>query len=522
MNLIKSVILNEKENNMETRTNNSLKNIIYSWISQILSIMLGFISRSIFLYCLSVDYLGIQGLFGDILNMLSLADLGFGTAMTFSMYKPLAEKDFDKLAGLTNFYKKIYRIIAISITCIGISVIPFLKYLVNLDSDMPNLVIYYVLFLANTVASYLVVYRTCIIRADQKSHILTKYQSIFNIISTAVTSIVLFITRNYIFYLVSQVFFTYASNFYASYIAGKMYPYLNKKIKLPKEETKGIFGNIKSVFLYKISSVLINATDNTLISVLVGTAAVGYYSNYTMLVTKLTAFVNTLFYSLTASLGNLIVKEGEEQRFQIFKIMQSVSIVLSTFCVTCVLTLQQDFIYVWLGKEYNLENIVVYALVINFYFSIVLLPIWVFREATGLYRKTKFVMLITAGVNIVMSIILGKLIGLAGIIFATSIARLVTYFWYEPKLLFKTYFGKSCKIYFVNIIKSLIITLLICLFVTLISRFISVKGWMTLIEKGIVVAGITAVLEFSIYYKTEGIVLLRKRIRGVLSNSFRH
>lgn len=504
---------------MESRTNNSIKNIVYSWMNQLLLIVLGFASRSIFLYCLSVDYLGIQGLFGDILGMLSLADLGFGTAMTFSMYKPLAEKDFDKLAGLTTFYKKIYRFIAISITCIGLAIIPFLKYLVNLDSEMPHLVVYYVLFLANSVASYLVIYKTCIVRADQKAHVLTKYQSIFNILSTIVTAIVLLITRNYIAYLSMQVFFTYASNFYASYVATKMYPFLKKKVKLPKSETKGIFKNIGSVFLYKISSILINATDNTLISVLVGTVFVGYYSNYTILVNKLTAFVNTMFYSLTASLGNLIVKEDSKRRFQIFKIMQSVSVVLSTFCVVCVLALQQDFIAVWLGKDYRLDDIVVYALVINFYFSISLLPIWVFREATGLYQKTKFVMLITAGVNIVASILLGKMIGLAGIIFATSIARLCTYFWYEPKLLFRTYFGESCKIYFVGIARSILVTFLICVFICGISSQIVVTSWITLILKGIFVAGVTGSIEFFIYRKTDGVILLRQKISGTIKSN---
>ncbi len=499
---------------MESRTKNSFKNIAYSWINQILAIVLGFASRSIFLYCLSIDYLGIQGLFGDILNMLSLADLGFGTAMTFSMYKPLAEKDYDKLAGLTNFYKKIYRVIALSITCIGVALVPFLKYLVNLDSDMPNLALYYLLFLANTVASYLVVYRTSIINADQKSYILTKYQSVFSILSTVVTSIFLLITHNYTVYLVIQVLFTYARNFYSSYIAGKMYPFLNKEVELQKEETRGIFKNIGSVFLYKISSVLINATDNTLISVLVGTSFVGYYSNYTLLVTKLTAFINTLFYSLTASLGNLIIKEGKERRFQIFKIMQSVSVILSTFCVVCVLTLQQDFIYVWLGSQYQLENLVVYALVVNFYFSISLLPIWVFREATGLYQKTKYVMVFTAIINIVVSIALGKMIGLAGIIFATSISRLLTYFWYEPKLLFKTYFGHSCRIYFVSVIKSLIVTVLICIVVNSMASRIVVNGWISLILKGIAVAGVTGGLEYLIYHKSEGYILLMDKFKG--------
>ncbi len=496
----------------ETRTKNSFKNIIYSWFNQLLTIGLSFVSRSVFLYCLSVDYLGIQGLFGDILNMLSLADLGFGTAMTFSMYKPLADKDYKKLAGLTTFYKKVYRVIAIAITLIGVGLVPFLKYLVKLDTEMPHLVLYYLLFLANTVASYLVIYKTCIISADQKSYLLTKYNTNFSIICMVFSTVMLLITKNYIVYLVIQVVFTYLRNFYSSHVAKKNYPFIDDKVKLPKEDTKGIFKNIGSVFLYKISGVLINATDNTIISVMIGTSYVGYYSNYTIIVNKLSAFVNTIFYSLTASLGNLIVKEGKEQRYNIFKIMQSVSVILSTFFVTCVLLLQQDFIKVWLGNEYKLDNLVVVAIVLNFYFSISLLPIWIFREATGLYQQTKFVMLITAAVNVIVSIVLGKFIGLAGVIFATSISRITTYFWYEPKLLFKQYFDKSSKVYFLGILKSMLITVAVCFGVGFVSSYIAVNNWILLIVKGVVVAGLTALIEFIIYRKSEGVILLKERL----------
>lgn len=245
---------------------------------------------------------------------------------------------------------------------------------------------------------------------------------------------------------------------------------------------------------------------------MIGTSYVGYYSNYTIIVNKLTAFVNTVFYSLTASLGNLIVKEGKEQRYNIFKIMQSVSMVLSTFFVTCVLLLQQDFIYVWLGNEYKLNNLVVVAIVLNFYFSISLLPIWVFREATGLYQQTKFVMLITAVVNVIVSILLGKFIGLAGVIFATSISRITTYFWYKPKLLFKQYFGESSKIYFIGVLKSIIVTIAVCAIVGFVSSYIIANNWLLLIVKAVVVLILTALIEFIIYRKSEGVLLLKERI----------
>ena len=502
----------------DSRTSNSLKTIGVNIFNQILTLGLSFVSRTVFLRVLSVDYLGISGLFGDILNMLTLADLGFGTAMSYSMYKPLADKDYNKLAGLVTFYKKLYRIIAIIITVIGMSLVPFLKYLVNTETEIPNLTLYYILSLANTVASYLVVYKTNVLHADQKGYILGKYTAVFNILRSICMIVFLILTRNYTVYLLVQVIFTYITNFFNSHIAAKRYPYINKNVKLPKEDTKGIFNNMGSVFLYKVAGLLINATDNTLISVLVSTTAVGYYSNYTMVVNKLVSVINIFFYGLTASIGNLIAEEGKERRYQIFEIMQSVSLIISTFCVTCTFFLIEDFITIWLGKEYVMGREVLWAIIINFYFSIILLPIWVFREATGLYQKTKFVMLITAAVNVVASIILGKIMGLAGIIFATSISRITTYFWYEPKLLFKEYFGKSCLVYFKGFIKGLCTTALVFLLVYLATSTLIVQNVGTFFLKAFIVGGISLFVVVMIYYRTEGFKILFQRAVNLLKN----
>lgn len=502
----------------DSRTSNSLKTIGVNIFNQILTLALSFISRTVFLMVLSVDYLGISGLFGDILGMLSLADLGFGTAMSYSMYKPLADKDYDKLAGLVNFYKKVYRIIALVITILGLAIVPFLKYIVNTENEIPNLTLYYILYLASTVSSYLVVYKTNVLHADQKGYILGKYTAVFNVLKSVCMILFLLLTHNFTVYLLIQVAFTYITNFFNSHIAEKRYPYINKKIKMRKEETKGIFTNMGSVFLYKLAGILINATDNTLISILVSTTAVGYYSNYTMVVNKLVGIVNTFFYSLTASIGNLIAKEGKERRYQIFETMQSISTILCTFCITCTFFLMEDFITVWVGKSFVMERIVLWALITNFYFSIILLPIWVFREATGLYQKTKFVMLITAAVNVTTSIMLGKIIGLAGIIFATSISRLTTYFWYEPKLLFKEYFGISCRIYFKKILKGLCITALIFIIVYFCTAKIIVDNVTMLFIKAFIVGGITLLMIVLIYWRTEGVQMLRRRLVGMLKS----
>lgn len=494
-----------------SRTQNSVRNIIFSLVYQILTIVLSLINRTVFIFTLGVNYLGISGLFSDILMMLSLADLGFGVALTYSMYRPLAEHDYDQLAALTNLYRKVYRIIALAVTIIGLLLVPFLKYLINLKHPIPHITLYYVMYLANTVASYLVIYKTSIITADQKDYILNKYRSIFGALQTLFMTIFLWVTRNYFIYLLVQVIFTYAQNFYCSHVAEKMYPFINKRVEMPAKEIKSIFKNLYSVFLYKISGVLLNATDNTIISVVLGTGLVGYYSNYSMITTKITGLVNTIFYSLTASLGNLVVKEKPERRYKVFVIMQSISSIFSTTCVICLMLLTQDFIRIWLGKSYILSDYTLAAILFNFYLGVILLPIWVYREATGLYQQTKYVMVVTAIINLILSIILAKRMGITGVLLSSAISRLVTYFWYEPVLLFKKYFDQTSLVYFRHILVNMFITIVVAAleYFTL-GKFVP-SGWITLIIKAIIIGITSLALVLLFYCRSNGFKLVLER-----------
>lgn len=499
-----------------SRTINSFKNIVTGLSFQIITIILGFVNRSVFLYCLSVDYLGIQGLFSDILNMLSLADLGFSTVMIYSLYEPLAKNDHKKIAALISFYKKVYLAIAAFFSVVGVALIPFLKYLVNFENEIPHLQMYYVLYLANMISSYLVVYKTNILEADQKGYIIQKYSIIFSIAQSVCMMIFLLLTKNYIVYLVVQVGFTYIKNLFISFKAEKTYPFIKQKEALKKEEKIVVVKNVGSAFLYKVSGVLINATDNTLISVLVNTSMVGYYSNYSLVVTRLTALINSVFYSMTASLGNLVVTEDEEKRFKLFKTLQTISAILSSFCTVCLMYLIQDFIQIWLGKEYQLDKFVLSAIIVNFFLSISLLPIWVYRDATGLYRKTRYIMLICAFLNILYSVILGKICGLAGILIATSLSRISTYFWYEPRLLFKQYFGKSCKIYFKFLLNNIVITAFLIVVVNFTSNRIYVDGMLTFIVKLILTVLVSGIVLLLFYHKDSGLKIIINRIKSII------
>lgn len=502
------------------RTKSSIRNIIYRLSSQIVSIILKFVSRTIFIYVLGVEYLGINGLFTEILQVLSLADLGFGTAMVFSMYKPLAEHDKKKLTQLVALYKNIYRIIAIVITIIGVGLVPFLRYLVRLDESIPYLYLYYLLYLANTVSSYLVVYKTCILNADQKNYLISRYDILFSLFSTVASCIFLYMTRDFTIYLIIQVIFTYAKNFYCSHVATKLYPYINDSVeKLPLSECKLILNNVKSVFIYKMATTMVNSTDNTLMSILISTKTVGYYSNYTMIVSTVTTFINLIFSSITSSLGNLIVEANKVKNYQVYKTMQVISFMLSSFSITCIYALINDFITVWLGKEFVFDAAIVIAIVLNMYFSIVLMPIWSYREATGMYRKTKYVMVFTAIVNLLVSVTLGKAIGLAGILFATSIARLTTYFWYEPKLLFPEYFGQKVSNYYKGIAQNIVITIVVITIICTVFSQIQPLTWVDFVEKACLVSVSTIIMLMLFYCKNPEFVKLLQMLKNLIKHS---
>ena len=425
---------------MASRTKKSITNILFNLSDQIISLLLSFLSRSVFIYTLGVEFLGINGLFSDVLGMLSMADLGFGTAMAYSFYKPIAENDHDKISALITFYRKVYNIIATIILIVGLCITPFIRYIVNTNREIPHLEVYYLFSLASIVISYLYVYRTSIITADQKNYIVTRITIITNIIKTITQIISLLIFKNFIVYLAINILFVFLNNAIASHKAVTLYPYIKERKVLPKKEIKEIFANLKSVFIYKVSSMLLNATDNILISVIVGTITVGYYSNYLLINNKLCGLISLFFTSLTASIGNIIVKETYKKRYEIFTIEQSISFIISGVVIPCFMVLINDLIVVWLGKSYSLGYPLAIAVSLNLYLQCVLQPLWSYREATGMYQKTKWVMLAAAICNIVLSIILGICWGVAGIIFASGISRIVTYVWYEPQLLFKNYF----------------------------------------------------------------------------------
>ena len=503
---------------MASRTSNTSRNIVTGMANKITVLVLQFVSRKVFLVYIGIEYLGMNSLFSNILSLLSMADLGFGIAMAYSYYEPLAKKDYKKISALNHFYRKVYNIIALTVAVIGVVLIPFLKYIVNTDQPIDNLYLYYVLQLSNTVISYLFIYKSTILKADQKTYIANGIMIKVNVVKVIIQIIVMITLRLYLVYCICDVLATFINNLLISHQTDKRYPYIKAPEELDKTSKQDIFHNMSSVFLYKFSASIMGGTDSIIISVIVGTVAVGMYTNYLTITQQLINITNIIFTSFTASIGNLLVEGDKEKNYRVFKLMQTISFIISGIISICILALVEDLVAVWIGSEYIMGTEMTFAIALNTYFTISLQPIWSFREASGLYRKTKYIMVATAVLNIILSIILGLLFGTPGVVFATVLSRVLTYFWYEPKLVYDLYFGKNVFLYYIRHIINLAIIFggyYICSFCWN-SIGGEITGWLWLIRKTCFIGFIAVIIYVLAYFKNKDFRYILKKVCNLL------
>lgn len=456
----------------DSRTTNSALNIAINMICQFLVVILQFISRTIFIHYLGIEYLGLNGLFLSLVSLLSLAELGIGSAVTYSLYRPISYNDKVKLSGLIHYYKILYRRVALFVTLLGICVIPFLHILVTFDFPFEKIVCYYLMFLTNSILSYFFVYQTSITIADQKGYKLKIYNLLFIVIQNLLQICALILAKSYLLYIMVQVFCTIAVNVLCTRKTIQLYPFIKEKQEISDCEKKQIWVNIKSFFLYQIGGVLLNSTDNILISLLLGTLWVGYYSNYSQIVAQISGITSLVFVSMQASIGNLNVQCKKEKQYFTFNALNVLSFWIYGFCSVCVCVLIQDFIVLWLGESFLIDVLSVYMAVATFYLQGVLYPIWCYRQTTGLFQYTKYTMIFASIINLALSIYGGICFGLSGILAATVIARLVTNIWYDPYKLHQVFFQRSPKKYYMQQISNVILLIAIITVINYLTRFL--------------------------------------------------
>ncbi|NYE03865.1 O-antigen/teichoic acid export membrane protein [Bacillus niacini] len=431
--------------NNESRIKNSIRNIGTGVAFQFISLILSFVSRSFFINSLGLIYLGINGLFSNILLMLSLAELGIGSAIIYSLYKPVAENNTSEISALINLYAKVYRIIATFVAFIGISIIPFLDSIIKENTNIPYLTIIYLLFLLDSVFSYLFSYKRSIIIADQKEYVITIYQNTFSILKTLLQILILIVFKSYILFLIIQTLYTIINNLVISIKVDRLYPFLKygKNEKVSNEVKKSIYTNMASIFTFKFFGVVLHGSDNIIISSFVGITWVGIIANFNLIIGAIDMVVTQIFNSLTASIGNLNAKEDNSKSFFVFSTLNIANFWLFGFCSICLWILCNPFVSLWLGTNYKISYGILLVLIINFYMRGMQNAVYLFRTTMGIFKQLLYIPIIAAIINIILSIILVQYLGVLGVFLGTAISRLLTFTIFEPYFLFKHGYKRS-------------------------------------------------------------------------------
>lgn len=480
---------------------NAIRNALTNVFGQMLIIILNFVSRKIFLLILDTNYLGISGLFSSVITMLSLAELGMGTAITFSLYKPLVNNDNELILSLMSLYKKVYRGIGIFVLGIGTAITPLVMYMTEVEIDIPHLEYIYLLFVINASISYFYSYNRTLIVADQKEYKLAAIDYICKLVLIIFQIAILIITQNYILYLFMQIVMTFVQNYLVYRKVRKLYPILlSSNIKrIPGQILEEIKKNTLAMMLYKLAIVIVSGTDNLIISKSLGTIWVGLYSNYSMVILSVQTICSKMVSSVTASIGNIVAAGDQEHSYQVYEIIQYVCFLVYGMCTVVMFVLLNPFVELFLGKEYLLSNSTIVVVLANFYLLGMQGASSLLRDAQGIFWQGKFRPLAQGILNLVISLILVFIMkNLTAVFLGTVISRVMTVTWFDPYVVHKYGFRdlKKIKMFAWKYIKYGGIVILSSLAAFYITDVCMVNSIMGFIFKGLISILVSLILTF--------------------------
>lgn len=486
------------------RTKNAGRNIIFGTILKIYQIAIPFLMRTAMIYFMGVQYLGLNSLFASILQVLNLTELGVGSAMVYSMYKPIAIDDSQTICALMKLYRMYYRIIGIIIAVIGGILTPFIPYLVK--SDLPLEVNIYVLYLLNlsaTVLSYwLFAYKNALFQAHQRVDITSKVTIVTNTFQYIVQLIIIIYIKDYYLYVLASLASQALTNIITAIVATKKYPAYKPKGKLQHQYMKEINQRIRDLFTAKVGGVIVNSADTVVISAFLGLTMLAIYQNYYFILTSIIGFVAIIFQSCTAGIGNSIIVETEEKNFNDLKKFTFLIVWIAGFCTCCFLCLYQPFMQIWVGKDLMLGFSAVICFCIYYFVYEINQLLNTYKDAAGIWHEDRFRPLVTAGVNLGMNLITVQFWGIYGVILSTVLSTLFVGMPWLLHNLFTILFDKRRLPEYLNILfRYTIVVIVSCIGCYLICQLISLDVWTTLVIRALLCCIVPNVFYFLVYRK---------------------
>ncbi len=468
------------------------RNIAFGYIGQLATALMSFILRHIFILKLSENLLGVNSLYSNILSLLSMAELGIGTALNFSLYAPVADKNTEKIKSYMQMYRKAYHTIAMVVAGIGVALIPFLKFLIKNPGEVSqqDLILYYLIFLFNTVSTYFVSYKYSLVNAEQKNYIQTNINTLTKVITVFFQIIILLIIPNFYLYLLTDAAVQLIQKIFVSKYLDNLYPYLRDRniTPLTTEEHSAVWKKTRALVLHKVGDVARLQTDTLIISSFIAVGVAGHVDNYILITGTVANFVNIIFNSVISSFGNLIATESKEKQYKLFKVYRFFASWVYGFSACGFFILLQPLIYLWLVKRFGeawlLPAIAVYIYIADYYFKGDRIVLSNYKTAAGVFEQDKYLALIQGFVNLVISIVLVQKIGLAGIYVGTLISGLIANIT-KPVIIYKVCFDKSSAEYFTDSVRYILTEILatgICFFISsFVLKEITIPGFAIMI-----------------------------------------
>lgn len=441
----------------QSRTAYAAKSSVYGLVGKVASLLASFVSRTVFIYVLGRYYLGVNGLYTEVLSFLAFAELGFGSALTFALYAPVAHGEDEKVRQLMQFFKLVYRIIAFAILCLGLALTPFLQYIVNGAEGLSlfELRLYFLIYLANTVTTYFVIYKYSYANALQETYVSTNIETITSLTCVVVQLFALLISRSFLVYLLANTGTLVISRFIIALYLNRRYPILKEvpAEPLPAGDRNGIFNEVKGLVVHQFSSVAVHATDSIIISAVptLGVAVVGAVSNYNMIINAVSAMIVIVFNSVVAGFGNLAVDSSPERFEKVFKEANFINFWVYGLCTTCLCVLLTPFVRLWIGEGYAIDMASLSLIMLNFYLQGQCTIYNNARIAKGNFNMDKWWSLLQAIVNLVVSVVAAIYLGLVGVYIGTVASRLV-FVISRPGCTYRFLFGRSPAKYFARLI----------------------------------------------------------------------
>lgn len=493
------------------RTKNSIYNIIGVIIFYITKIVINFVGKTVLIKVMGDQYNGIAGLFSNVISMLSIAELGIGSAIIYNLYKPVKENDTSAIKSLMCFYRKCYHIIAIIILSAGICILPFIKIIAGNVSTKESIYILYLFFLADSVVSYFFSYKRSILYVYQKNYIITFFDILYNFIMQLSQIAILLLTRNFLYYLSVMVICRLLENICINVYVNRQYCFLDDKeiLPLPAKTKEDIITKVKGLMFHNIGTYIVLGTDNILISKIAGIIAVGFYSNYAAIFNPLSSILKQMITAVQASVGDLLVEKNYEKNYLIFKRLELLNFWLYSAVSISLFYVVQIFIELWLGKGYLFDDGVVFVLVLNFWQNGMRNAPAVFKGAAGIFYEDRIVPVAESIINIVISITLGVKFGIVGIFIGTFISSLCLFFYSYPFLVYKRVLKRLPREYLLSLLRFFIEWLILFLFAGVVIRMYDVMNFTThnciadFIVKGCFAFATVNVLLFVIYGKSD-------------------